>query len=414
MKYWLVLVALMLVIPSASAQVAPAWTVWLYDGSSGYVTELDPQGEVVRMWKLPGIEHFQVIPANVFVSPSGKWMIYSGRSQPDIPYTLIVHDTETGSIHHQIALNPSGDLGSEPPELFSAIYDEARGRVALGYFSAFYGGEPANTANWEIGILDLETGHIDTVLTAPPEIAQSFVGQHVYSIPVIQQFVGGVVEFAVIAGGTENAPDAPTFAWNITSDAVQPIDHYTSLAIDIWPPTGELIFPAQYERFGPLEQCATPGIAHMPFNVVEVYDPLSGSRFPFVAQSDYAPRWAAFVQNGQRILVAECSLIEAHDRLTLYERDGAVVTHYESQPATYRAVGTPDGFVYLSLIDATLRGTSDQMLISALMSIAFINDHSGQTLLWMDVRDLFALSLVHVHRRVSAPQTYREWQNLSP
>lgn len=413
MKRWIVLAALLLIVPQAVAQVVPSWTVWLYDKSSGYVTEFDPQGTTVRTWKLPGIEPFQLIPDDVFVSPSGAWMIYTGQSIAETPYTLVVHEPETGSIRHQVTLEPFGELGNDKPELFNAIYDEARGQVALGYFAAFYGAEPANTANWEIGILDLESGHINTALPAPPQIAQSFTGQHLFSVPVLQRFVDGVVEFAIIAGGTENDPDAPTYAWDIRSGDVQPIDHYTSLAIDLWPPTGEIIFPAQREGFGELQQCAAPGIGHMPFNVVEVYDPAIGNSFPVIAQGDYAPRWAAFVQNGQRILVAECSLIEAHDRLTLYERDGTVVSHYEGQPFISKALGTPDGFVYLSLIDATLYGVHNQILLSALMSVGFVNDDAAQTLLWLDERDPFSLSLVHVQNNIAPPGSYREWQQLS-
>jgi hypothetical protein len=414
MKRWLVLVVLLWLVPPAAAQVVAPWTVWMYS-IDGYMNEFTPIGEVVRVWKLPGMERFQLIPQDLFVSPSGKWIIYSGRSESTLPYTVIVHDTETGGVRHQFTLNPSADLGGGPPELFSAMYDEANERAALGYFSGFYGAEPSNNDNWEIGILNLETGRLDAVLTAPPEIAQSFAGEHYYSIPVIQRFTDGIVEFAVIAGATENFPDAPTYAWNITTGDVKPIDHYTSLIADTWPATGEMIFPAQDERFGPLQQCAEPGSAHMAFNVVEVYDPVSGTRFPFYAQSDYAPRWAVFVQNGQRILIEECSLTEPHSRMILLERDGSVVNHFEGQPMIYRPVGTPDGFVYLSFLDATLRGTSHQTSLSVLMSINMnLYDYIAQNLLWQGTHDAYVLRLVHVHSFVPPPDSYPSWQHLMP
>jgi hypothetical protein len=393
MKIVLAIFSLMMTL----TQDAPLWTAWLYDAEAGQVIEVDPAGAMLQSWTPPLVENFDTPPQDIFVSPSGQYMVYSGRPGPDALNALVIYDVDSGELKHvgPLAMNPA--VGINAPTLFSTLFDETSTRVAAGYYVGFYGAEPMTNESWEIAIFDTATGEAGPVLHAPLEVRQMVEGEQLYSIPVIQQFVGDVVEFTVIAGGTENvAGKTPVFAWDIQANTVTPIDHYTSLAIDIWPPTGEIVFPARDEAFGPLEYCAGPGAPHVPFNVVERFEPAEGQRSPVYQREGYAPLSATFIQNGERLLIGECGTVEEQRILTVIERDGSVIREIGMLPIGRSIRSVPDGFIYQGVVDGTLPGSTGQVLLSVLVHVRTDDNHFQQTLLWQGPQNIYSLSLVHV------------------
>lgn len=350
----LLLSILVAAAPAAAQEGAGAWTAWLYEPQTGTVTLVDQSGAVVNEFRLPLAQAFDAYSFSIAVTPSGSHIAYIGSdSSADTPNRqLFVYSLSSSSITASYPLN--SDAVETSLELMPRVngFDEDTNRLAVG--SLIWADEADSDPGWEVVVLDYRLGDIIAEVSSD-DVQIEGLDWNLF-VPVIQRFEADTVIFSSVFYATELLAEYLTFAWDITSGEVTLTPETTSSFVRGLPATSEQIAPLLDERlpFAELPDDLGP----IPVtNTVQVYDPVTETRYPFYAEEDRTILNVEFVQNGERVLIqtytAESMGID-ETRWVILERDGTVINDEVLIPPDVANVfNTPDGFAYLGFVPET-------------------------------------------------------------
>ena len=336
---------LALIVFPVSAQdetQASAWTVTLYDQTTGTITQVAPMGDVTTQATLPIPQEFDFYNYNVAVSPLGDDVAYlvskvGDGSDPVQPTELIVYDTHTQSITtmHDLAegmtregINAAGT---------SLHFSDDGSRLVTGYYVPT--GE--NTYNMQLVALDTATGEVINTLDSQALGLVGVDANSAYDTQVVafQNDAATVVLRPVFV----NQNFSPiVLNWNVSTNdvALAPTDMVN--ATDFLPSTGEALVLVYDESVDALAEGETRAEgAIFPPNTIRLLKPATGETQTIYAE-DTSFINAKFVQNGEKILAFSFAGAGG----ILLGRDGTVLTEFENLPGDTFTYGTSEGFIY--------------------------------------------------------------------
>ena len=327
---WLLLGAVVWLPAAAQAQDAN-WQAQLYEPSTGTLYTIDSSGEVADSFTLPLAAGFDHFPARVAVGHGGSPLAYVAYNSVTFQGVLIVSQRDRLMARFALPLTTATSFEYVAD---SSAFNDDNTRVALGY--SLEGG------GWGIVVLNLLTGAVDYNLTSDlPAIATLGIPNTAGLTPVIRRFSLQTVSFNLVLSGAEVAGELKAYNWTVDSNALTLNPIFTSLDSDRYPATDELVMTAADNRLA--NQAAS-----FPFfqaNSLQVYQTLTGARFPFFNLADATLQTPRFIQNGERVLV-DTATADGRYAWTVIERSGAVVGTLPTVITVNEVEGVNDGFVY--------------------------------------------------------------------
>ncbi len=328
----LALVVLLLGWFSSHAQgIDTSWEAHLYNPVSGSVEVINSSGQVSDTFTLPMLPAFDHYPAHVASGHGGSPLAYVAYNS--ITYQGAVIISQRDRIVTSAALPLTIATSTEFVADESAFNDDNT-RFALGY--SLDGG------GWAVIVVNLITGGIDyTIRSDMPQVSTSGIPNTAGLTPVIRQFSLQTVSFNLILSGTEANSALKAYDWKIDSNDLIPNPVYTSLDSDRLNITDEVIMTAADNRIEN-QQAAFP---FSQANSLQVYEILTGARFPFFNLPNATLQTPRFIQNGERILV-DTATADGRYAWMVVERNGAVVGTLPTAVTLNEIKGVADGFVY--------------------------------------------------------------------
>lgn len=326
------LCVILLGILPTSAQDA-GWTAWLYNQPTGSMTQINQIGGVVDTFMLPLPAGADSYPLSVAVGHGGSPLAYVAYDSQTFQGILTISRRDQIVAQFALPLTYSDSFELIADE---SVFNEDNSQVALGY--ALDGG------GWGLIVLDITTGQVtETIRHNDPLIAVLGLPDNFGVVPVVRRFNGNTVTFNLVQTGTEGAASYEGYDWNLDTGAVTSNPVYASLDSDIFPATGEVIMALSDER---LENNETE-FMFFQSNTIQVYDPLTGGRYPFYNAPDQSLYFPRFIQNGERILVDSVDSAQRYGWIVL-ERNGTLVGSVSTATSILDVHGVPEGFVYTS------------------------------------------------------------------
>lgn len=378
-------------LPAQAQEVDNNWVAWVYRHQAGHVTQIDPNGAIVRDFILPIGPAFLLYSENIIVSPSGRFIAYIVRdATPETPNRQlsiynVSSDTLVGNFNLPVDAQATSLDFSD-----SLSFDEARSVFALGY---------TLDTTWEIIQFDYNLNETLNTLTGDLDRVMSVVeNSDALIMPVVQQTVSNGVIFTPLYGDQSVNTASQTYLWDSTDQGeVSVWGIYETVVRDIFRFTGELIEPIADDSLSmPL-----PSEIYTTLNTVQAYVPrLDEPRFPIYHTDQRTIIDVNFVQNGERILITEIdpSGIIA-PQWVLIDREGTLVaeTTAVAQPAEIAL--TADGFAVLTF-NGGLR----------LTHVRTLNNSFEQRPIWSDLTvDSGAGQLAFVQSFAPPPANLVDW-----
>lgn len=293
------------------------WRAWLCDDRYNMVM-VDDSGEALRQVNPSTLTTSGILPGTMRVSTNGEFIAFVTAN--DFERQVRVYDTIAQRMRG-IHILEDASLIPTPP-----IFNTWDTKIAFAYTF------PDGT--WRILITDTQRGEIKAVLDSDSESLPGAV-QRVDSVNV-HRFHEYRVFFTVDAPDKLEDALTPGYVWDILTNTVTESVAYSTVAeAQLYTKTGETLMVMADHRL--------PGETDTA-NSVHIYDPYEDMRYPFYA-SEFIPRAAFFIQNGQRVLVHGRDT--EHDNLWfVVARDGLLVRFLGQLPR--RDIhGTTEGFLYL-------------------------------------------------------------------
>ncbi len=374
-------------VPTASG-----WIAWLFEQFTGTVTQIRDDGSLAAEISLPLSPAFNEFGLNAVVSPSGTHIAYIGADTltGGIPNRqLFIYDLALRSVVATYSLPPEAEANTLDYVLNPLLFDEAARRIAFGYVLPGPG-------RWEIVVIDY--GFADVVATLTSDDPGAQVVENDLVVPAVQRYQDGVVTFSTVFYATEAGPDFPTFAWAVDTGTVSPSDAYTTTINDTLSQTGEVVSPGFDDRF----EVVPPLEGGLPqLNVLTVYTPSTGERFPFYHDAGRTLLGVNFVQNGARVVTTAYDPADGSTNWTVVDRGGTPLRTFLAPESVARVFGTAQGFVYVSGGDAP---TLNQVITA--------DDSFESRILWQGAPGRF-LSLIFM-QSLAPPQTeFPAWARLA-
>ena len=317
---------------STSAQVAgTSWSVQLYDSTSGKVTTVDNNGQVLDTFLLPLAAGFDHYPVRVAVGHSGSLLAYVATNSTTYQGALIIsqRDRLLTSFNLPLTLATSMEFVAD-----ESVFSEDDSRVALGY--SLEGG------GWGIIVLNLVSGGVDYSLRSDlPIVGVLGIPSTAGLTPVIRQFSLQIVTFNLVASGTEAGTALKGYDWKLDSNDLIANPVFVSLDSDRFDDSNEVIMTAADERLD--NQNAS--FSFFQANSLQVYEILTGARFPVFNMANVTLHSPRFIQNGERILV-DTATADGRYAWTVVERNGSVIGTLPTAVNLNDVKGVVDGFVY--------------------------------------------------------------------
>lgn len=323
------------------ARAGGGWSVWLYNGATGALARVFPDGLAPETYSFPLPLGVADPPYALAFSPNGDRMAacltdLSGVTSVrvyDIYYALYRAMYE--------ALGPVEGCWLEP-----GSFSEDGSQLAVGLFNHYP--DPADPRpEWELLVIHAETGAAIYRLTArDPQIAA--LGLDISgTIPAVVRFepqtatTPGEIAFKPIWYGTEGAPEYHSLVWRLADGSVRVEGLHGKGGYDQLAASGEV---AYLDEFDWLPKGVLEGPGYL-YNVVMYAAP--GSE-PFVVfQAGAAVLGSPTFIDGGRRLAAYRYIPPGPPDWTVIERDGT----YRALPIAdevYQLWGTPDGYVSFS------------------------------------------------------------------
>ncbi|MBI1276752.1 MAG: SH3 domain-containing protein [Anaerolineaceae bacterium] len=326
-----VIVFLLASLP-AQAQVSDVnWAVKLYEPSSGRLDTISGSGQITDSFTLPLAVGFDHHPAQVAVGHGGSLFAYVPYNSSTYQGILIVSQRERLIASYNLPLTIATSLEFIADE---SVFSDDNSRVALGY--SLDGG------GWGIIVLNILNGAVDySIRSDMPSVALLGLPNTPGLTPVIRQFNLQTVTFNLVLSGSESGSALKAYDWKLDSNELQLNPVYTSLDSDRFNDTNEVIMVAADDR---LENQKT-AFPVFQANSIQVYQAVTGARFPFFNLPDATLQTPRFIQNGERIMV-DTATADGRYAWTVVDRSGAVVGTLPTAITLNEAKGTADGFVY--------------------------------------------------------------------
>lgn len=326
----LVIACLWLVCSRAYGQ-GIGWTVWLYNAADGQMTQINESGSLLSGFTLPAPAGFDRYPTRVAVGHGGSPFAYVVSNSTTNQGILVVSD------QNQIkATFPLPPTFSDSTEFIadSSLFNEDNTLVTLGY--------SLENNGWELISLNVTTNQVDyTVRYDLPAIAVLGLPGDLGITPVVRRFIGRTATFNLVDAGVGNPVTPASYDWNIDTNTLTANPVFTSLDTDSLAGTGEIILSLADQRLPNAFNAFALGQS----NSLQVYDPNTGARYPFLNLPDASLSSPRFIQNGELILA---DTVDTADRYawTVFQRDGSVVGTIPTAATINDVRGLPDGFVY--------------------------------------------------------------------
>jgi hypothetical protein len=289
MKRWILFVWLCIgagIAHPIQAQTS-GWLAWLYDPSSGSMTQVAENGTVLDSYVLPMPAGLDAYPQQIAIAPSGSPVAYVPYNQMTFESQLVVAVRD--QIAYQDDLPP---ILAESTEFIggTVLFNESGTQFALGY--------ALEEGGWAIRVLDLLANQNSYSLSSnnavvAPLRLPSGTGQ----TPVIRRFNGTTITFNLIEAGSAQMMFETAYDWDTQSDVITANPGFLSLYGDTFPLTGEVINPQQDQRlngsFGSFDMGQ--------LNALQVLVPQTGALFPFYNAPTGTLSTSRFFQNGEQI-----------------------------------------------------------------------------------------------------------------
>lgn len=323
------------------------WQAWIYE-DNGQAVLINQDGEILDKFLLAfpgsaGDSSPQSMPLYLTASHNGE-LLAGVFSENGIPRYLQVIDTtlNTASLTYTLPKDGSTSIPSHTIDRAprATIFNQDDSALAFGF--------GLGEAGWQISVLDVRRGTTLAELRHDSPPMQSLGTDTGFGVvPVIQRFDGDNVYFTVHPAGALEPPYL-SFKWNIATGAVSPNLIYANAQTDSFAPTGEVIMAMIDLRLNNTAK----NFSYGQLNALHIYDPLTGTRFPFYNSAELWLFRPIFVQNGERILVGGSNPSGAFTGWAVLERDGRVAGVLPLAGGIWDAAGVGDGFIYIPRDDA--------------------------------------------------------------
>lgn len=359
--------------PAGSVSI-PEWQAWIYE-DSGRTSRVDHQGRLLDVAQLPfplelSDPSAQSYPAKITTSRDGR-ILAGVFSQDGLPRYLSLYDTSRDATlltytlpHDGSSFIPAHTIDRAPQHM---LFNEGDTALAFGF--------GLGESGWQISVIDLVRGEAVAALRHDSPAMQPFgVPADFGLVPVIQRYEENTVFFTLFPAGPLEPPYL-SFAWSLSANTVSPNLIYAGAQTDTFDSTGEVIMA----MIDPRLQNTASNFLYGQLNALHVYDPRSGTRFPFYNSAELWLFRPEFIQNGERILAGGSDPSGAFVGRAVIERDGTLVGILPLSSATWDESGTGDGLIYLPRDEAR----PDDLLLMA------INTRDGLdigTLVWQTTR----------------------------
>nr|PZN53961.1 MAG: hypothetical protein DIU68_11495 [Chloroflexota bacterium] len=330
----MLLLALLLVPGWPVRAQASGWQVWLYN-PGGVMTYVDSSG-VARDIALPSVQG-HAYPQRVAVSRDGRLVAYMTSNEALRAHRLVIFDLQAESVRADFVLTDllaSGlDYHASP-----SVFNETGVALAVGLTTL--------DGQWRVLVLNTASGAILSELRSDNPVVAALGLPAGALVPVVRHFGTDDVAFDLqfVDGNGESI--AASLLWNPATGSLADNVNFPA-AGDVSTATGDIILSGRDERFA-----ANPALGPEQHNVLYVYNPASGRRFPFYHDAERSLGQPRFIQNDELIL-APASDAWGRASWMVLERNG-VLRGELSLPAGDLS-GFGDGFIYLTAGDlATL------------------------------------------------------------
>ncbi len=323
---------LMITSLPAQAQITDAnWSVKLYEPVNGRVDTVNGSGQVTDTFTLPLAAGFDHYPGRVAVGHGGSLFAYVPYNSSTYQGILIVSQRERLLASFNLPLTVATSLEFIADE---SVFSDDNSRVALGY--SLDGG------GWGIIVLNLLNGAVDyNIRSEMPTVGALGIPNSPGLTPIIRQFSLQTVTFNLVLNGSEAGSALKAYDWKIDSNDLTLNPVFTSLDSDRFNDTDEVIMVAEDDRL----QNQKAAFPVFQANSIQVYQALTGARFPFFNLPDATLQTPRFIQNGERVLV-DTATADGRYAWTVVERNGAIVGTLPTAITLNEAKGVADGFVY--------------------------------------------------------------------
>lgn len=318
-------------LPAHAQTAGTNWQAQLYEPNTGTMYTIDSSGQVADSFTLPLLAGFDHYPATVAVAHGGSPLAYVAYNSTTFQGVLIVsqRDRLLASFNLPLTLSTSFEYIAD-----ESAFNDDNTRVALGY--SLEGG------GWGIIALNLLTGNVDySVRSDEPTAAAMSIANTPGLTPVIRRFSLQTVSFNLVISGTEAGSTLKAYDWNVATNTLSLNSIFSSLDSDRFANTDEMVMTAADTRLENQQ-------ASFPFfqaNSLQVYEALTGARFPFFNRADATLQSPRFIQNGERILV-DTATADGRFAWTVVERSGALVGTLPTAITITEVHGVADGFIY--------------------------------------------------------------------
>lgn len=309
------------------------WTAWLYNQTNGQMTLVNQAGAVQDTFMLPLPSGADSYPRRVAVGYGGSPFAYVAYNAQTFQGTLTVSNRDQIAAQFALPLTYTDGFEFVADE---SVFSADNSQVALGF--------ALDGMGWGLVVLDITTGQItESIRYNDPLISVLGLPSTFGITPVVRRFSGNVITFNLVQTGTEGASRYEGYDWNVDTGTITSNPVFASLDSDTFAATGEVVMALSDDRLENNETAFT----FFQSNTIQVYDPLSGGRYPFYNAADQTLYSPQFIQNGERILVDSMDSAERFGWVVL-ERSGTVVGNLPTAASLRDVEGVPDGFVYTS------------------------------------------------------------------
>lgn len=337
-----------------SAQVA--WSVWVYDASTGQLLRVDTGGNTIDAQQLP-VMFSNTYPEKIIPSHDGTLFAYINPTHDAIR----VYSTANNSVISTIQRSDIGIAHNRDDwlALSDVAFDLTDEHIV---YTEYLGG-----MGWQIHVYNLAQQAIISTLHYRDAVSNPHRALHGAVVPQIRAIQGEQITFVVETGFPV---DTRSYHWFYLADTLRETVAVPDTISQNFIPTGEVITAVHDYRY-PADTELFP-MSTMQLNALHAYTIAQGRRpIATVADASYEQLW--FVQGGERLL-AQAQVSDSVRVRVLYGRDGAEIRRYPLVGDSL--AGTPDGFVY----------TTEVREQTAIVDVRTRTDSAGNTL-WIQAGD---------------------------
>lgn len=376
------------------------WTAWLYDETSGRMTQVDDTGATLHQFVLPAAAG-SMYSRNIAISADGLLLAYTAANTSGTTFNL--YNLTSNSVIYNLMLPPDITTSFE----FSGNsfnFSDGSSTVAFSYAKF-------ETA-WQIVVIDVNTFSAVVLKEDDPVAASISSPAFGFMLPVVMYNRNQDIKFMMIALGTDGSRSYDAYTWNTARNAITPDDAYITPDTDTLASTNDVIISLSDPRF---PESDDPLSGYPSSNTLQVFDSTLNERYVVTSLPRvYNPR---FIQGGERV---GARLFEyfpdgsPNNSLLVLDRSGALSGTVDIDPTLTitDVLGTPNGFIFTAnnngaVIGATLYYVETRLASSPYAPVSIWTSTPGQgaRLVWVSDSASPTASSFPAWGRVAVPAT---------